>query len=183
MGWCAFEEHPEIRGVAVGALKGIRYGMTRSAHLRFFLVSLVVVLALGACQHGPGSESPRVVPAWSPPNWVHGTWTWSGEGGSITLKASMYNVEFDIRASGVTYSVDVAQIAEDGFSAINYNAGVDPTTGKRFYFVWMYAADGSATGYHFFRESADEVAASVLVWTGRVWRAETGPYYLTKQER
>lgn len=146
------------------------------------LILLLFGLALGACQQGPGSEPPRAVPAWSPPNWIHGTWTAAGDGWSVTLKASRYNVEFATRASGVAYSIDVAQVAEDGVATIHYNAAVDPTSGKRFYFVWIDTADGQPIGYHFFRIDADEISASVLAWTGRVWRDSAGPYFLSKQD-
>ena len=155
--------------------------MIHSAHLRTFLVGLVVVLVLGACQEGPGSEPPRPVPSWSPPNWIHGTWKVSGEGGSATLKASRYNVEIDIQASGLTYSLDVAQVAEDGVATVHHDAGVDPASGRRFYFVRIDAADGSATGYTFYRESANEVAGTLSVWTARGVRTDAGPFVLTKQ--
>ena len=157
----------------------IQSAMLRSARPMIFLVGSVVSLTFGACQQGPGSEPPRAVPAWSPPTWLHGTWTASGDGWSATLKASRYNVVFDTRASGVTYSIDVAQVAEDGFATVHHDAGV---LGLRFYFVRIDEAGGSSTGYTFWRLSATEIEGFVSVWDSRGVRTDTGPYPLTKQE-
>ena len=143
-------------------------------------LGLVIVAAalLAACSE---ATSAQAEPAWSPPAWLHGTWkTAASDLGSGTLKASRYNVEIDIQISGATSSYDFAQLDEDGVASIEYEVGVDADSGLRFYFIAIDAADGSATGFTFYRLSADEIEGYLFVWPAGGVRTDSDAFYLTK---
>jgi hypothetical protein len=149
-----------------------------NVHIRTVLVGLVVtsILLVTACQEGPGAQ-PRPVPTWSPPKWIHGTWTASSELASAKLVASRYNVVIDIRASGVTLGWDLAELTEDGVATITHDVGV--TGGQRHYGVTV-STPPSANIFLCFEESSTVIACYWSV-INRGQRERTGPFYLTKQ--
>ena len=102
----------------------------RSAHRRLpsMIVRTVTAAALAtvlliACEDGPGTPGP----AWAPPAWVHGTWTATGATGSLTMVASAHNLQVSMSTGGgVTVTVDMAKLAEEGIATIEYQGGSTP---------------------------------------------------------
>lgn len=96
-----------------------------------------------ACQDGAG----RPGPAWTPPAWVQGTWTWTGATGPLTMEASARNVQVAITGGGVTVTVGHGELAEEGIATIEYRAGIYSgtgfrgQTGRRYYWVNAEGAD------------------------------------------
>jgi len=133
---------------------------------------IVTITILGACSSGPGSSN-KPVPAWSPPNWMHGTWKFSGEGGSATLVASRHNVKLDFKVSGVSYTIDAAQLAEDGAASITHEAGIE--RGYRFYSLFI-ESDGEVIVLTGYRDSSTTISGYITTSTGTA-----GPIPFVKQ--
>ena len=142
---------------------------------------IAIAAVLAACSGAGAGDSSKPVPAWSPPNWMHGTWKATGDAGTATMKASRHNVEIDVSVSGISYSVDMAQLAEDGFVEIDYEVGADSDSGLRFYFVLIVAADGAATGYTFYRLSDTQIEAYQFTKPAGGVRTDSPATILTKQ--
>ena len=149
--------------------------MTRHLQLTA-LVGLVLAstLLVAACEEGPGA---RPTPAWSPPSWIHGTWTFSNELSSAKWVASRYNVVIDIRASGISIRYDLADLAEDGVVTITHDIGM--ARGQRYYEVTI-SAPPSANTFLCFQQSQTVMACYVTV-VNQGQSLTEGPFTLTKQ--
>ena len=132
--------------------------------------ALATVLLI-ACQDGAGTPD-MSGPAWAPPAWVRGTWTSTGATRSLTMEASAHNVQVSISARGVTVTVDVAKLAEEGVATIEYQGGIYSGTAfrgqtdRRYY--WLIAEGGDWALIIF---EATPATADVYVWD-----AATGSY-------
>lgn len=139
----------------------------------------VVVLAIAAgavvgCESGPGAP----IPAWSPPAWVRGTWTYAEGGEAFTLKATVHNVQVETRSGGAEWSIDLAETADSGTAAIEHDAGISDydrnypgQAGRRFY--WLNI-DGAGIAFTFFDVNGTAIDAymGTAGGVGGPWRLE-----------
>ena len=137
--------------------------------VRTLTAAAVATVLVIACQDGPGAPGP----AWAPPAWVHGTWTWTGATGSLAMEASAHNVQVSISTgAGVTVTVDVATLAEEGVATIRYQGGIysgttfQGQTDRRYYWLIAEGADWALVIFEATRTTADVY----------VWDAATGIY-------
>ena len=151
--------------------------------LRTAFAGLVVALIFAACEEGPGSspepqEPPRPVPAWSPPTWIHGTWSVSASTGSVKYTADPYNVVIDIVASGARVQFDLAQLSVDGVATITHEAGVS-RAGEQYYAVIIRIPD-STNAFTCFKVDSTTMD---LYWalTDQSGQREIEPVRLTKE--
>ena len=152
---------------------------SRAALLGLIIATAAVLVACSSA--GPG-DSGRPVPAWSPPTWLHGTWkTADSELASATLKASRYNVEIDIRVSGLTSTVDVAEIAEDGIATITHEAGVSSSLGVRYYYLKVIYGNGASQDFLMAEETSTTIIGSMTTIDVNGSRTDSGAIFLTKQ--
>ena len=153
----------------------MKHRIFRTAQLGLVIAAAAV---LSAC---PEAAPPKPVPAWAPPNWMHGTWkTAASDLGSGTLRASRFNVQVNIQTGGITQSYDFAQLQESGTVSIDYEVGVD-NRGRRYYLIAADAADGSSFGFIFERVSENELDGYIGTWYNNYLQDLVGPFYLTKQ--
>ncbi len=95
-------------------------------HVRSFAelaLAVTAVLLVAACGSGPGKADP--LPAWSPPSWMHGSWSGTGGGGpdgaipvTATVEASARNLVASFQAGGQTHGLDLAMLTEQGAASI-----------------------------------------------------------------
>ena len=137
--------------------------------VRTVTVAALATVLLIACERGPGTPGP----AWAPPAWVHGTWRWTGPTGSLTMEASAHNVQVSIgTGGGVTVTVDVAKLAEDGVATMEYHGGIYSgttfrgQTDRRYYWLIAEGADWALIIFEATLATADVY----------VWDAATGRY-------
>ena len=136
--------------------------------VRTVAAAALVMVLLIACEDGPGTPGP----AWAPPAWVHGTWTTTGATGSLTMAASAHNLQVSMSTGGgVTVTVDMAKLAEEGIATIEYQGGIYSgtsfrgQTGRRYY--WLIAG---GTDWALIIFEATPATADVYVWDAAAGR-------------
>ena len=156
--------------------------MNHRVFIRTVQVGLVIVTAalLAACSSAAPGDTGRPTPAWSPPTWLHGTWRSASELASATAKVSAYNVEIDLRASGLTTNIDIAELQEDGVATITHDAGVS-RLGERYYGLVVRYADRSSLAVIAFETSPTTIDAYMTVTDVNGSQTETGAIPMTKQ--
>ena len=157
--------------------------------VRTVMAAALATVLLIACQDGPGTpdtpdrpgtpDTPG--PAWAPPAWVHGTWTGTGATGSLTMDASARNVQVSISTGGgVTVTVDLANLAEEGAATIEYRGGIYSgttfrgQTGRRYYWLIAEGADWALIIFE-----ATPATADIYVWDAAT-RRYVGPTPVTR---
>lgn len=86
-------------------------------------LAVAAMLLVAACGKGPG-EPPEPLPAWSPPSWMHGSWSGAGTGTvmgmdvpvTATVVVSAYNLVASFEAGGEAHGLDLADLTEKGLS-------------------------------------------------------------------
>ena len=123
--------------------------------LRIAQIASIVLVAvvLAACSSSAPGEASRPVPAWSPPTWMHGTWTASGGGGQAIVEASKYNLVFRSNIGASSFTVDLADGAERGSYTIHHDAGTWHQTGDSYYELIL--TSGGATPVYLFFSRVD----------------------------
>ena len=92
-------------------------------------LAVAAVLLVAACGSGPG-DPPDPLPTWSPPDWMHGSWTGTGSAGDETtpvtgtVEVSARNLVVSFQAGGETHGLDLAMLAEQGAASITRLPGL-----------------------------------------------------------
>jgi len=155
----------------------------------FAELALVAAAALliAACSQGPG-DPPDPLPTWSPPSWMHGTWTVSsGVAGDQTtpvtgtVEVSARNLVANFQAGGTPLELDLAKRAEQGMASIKHHGG--ESDGKRYFGLLITPnAGGNAD---LFNCAEVDSATMVCTWTAgpppNTDQIEIGSVRLTKQ--
>ena len=137
-------------------------------HARGFAeLALVVtaVLLVAACGKGPG-EPPKSLPTWSPPDWMHGSWSGTGVAGdgttpvTGTVEVSAYNLEASFEAGGMAYPLDV-KMAEQGGASIHAIPGSNQ--GKPEFSIRIVPDAGGTE--HMFLCGQEDSTTMNCVWT------------------
>ena len=124
------------------------------------------VLLVAACNQGPG-EPPDPLPTWSPPSWMHGTWTGDATGpdgtalmGTVTVSAR--NVVVAIQTGGEPEGFDLAMLAEQGVASISHVGGTSDTGKQEFGIVITPNAAGPVNSF-----ACSEVDSTTMecLWT------------------
>ena len=158
--------------------------LTITSHDRFVLTTLVaicVAIVLGACADAPGTQAPTdmVVPAWSPPSWMWGTWEGRTAIGEIRVEASKYNLVYTSGSGGATLVLDLAQITEEGILTVRHDAGVWTEGPDDLYYELILTSGSAAPTYLFFSKVS---ATAIKYWTTNPTNNTVyNPTTLTKQ--
>lgn len=153
-------------------------------HATVTLAAICAVVVFVACSEGPAtpsSQTPedKVVPAWSPPSWMWGTWEGRTTVGEIRVEASKYNLIYSSGSAGAKLVLNIAQIAEEGVLTVRHDAGLwTEVTGDLYYELILTSGSAAPTYLFFSKVSATEIT---------YWRTNTtnntvyNPTSLTKQ--
>lgn len=142
-------------------------------HVRSFAeLALIVtaVLLVAACGSGPG-EPPKPTPTWSPPDWMHGTWSAASPAPDTpitgTVEVSAYNLVAKLQAGGSPLELDV-KMAEQGGASIQSVPGTNQ--GKPEFVIRVVVDAGAAT--HSFLCVQEDSTRMNCIWT-RMTPADT----------
>lgn len=133
----------------------------------FAELALVVtaVLLVAACGSGPGKADP--LPAWSPPAWMHGSWSGTGAGGADgattvtgTVEVSAYNVKASFKAGDMVYPLDLKMAEQGGASIQPVPAGANAN--ERMYNI-LITPSGEAPPYSFMCAEEDSTTMSCIL--------------------
>ena len=94
-------------------------------------LAVAAMLLVAACGKGPG-EPPEPLPTWSPPTWMHGSWSGTGMVTvmdmdvlvTATVEVSAYNLVASFEAGGEAHGLDLADLTEKGVASIQRSPGV-----------------------------------------------------------
>ena len=137
----------------------------------------IAMILTSACAEGPGTS--RVVPAWSPPSWMWGTWEGRTTVGEIRVEASRYNLVYTGGSGGARLVLDIAQITEEGILTVRYDAGVWNEGPDDLYYELILTSGSAAPTYLFFSKVSE---TAIKYWvTNPTSNTVYNPTTLTKQ--
>ena len=134
-------------------------------------LAVTAVLLVAACGGGPG-EAPDPKPVWSPPDWMHGSWsgTATGADGTAitgTVEVTAYNLVVAIETGSGTEGFDLAQLADQDVATILHVAGTSDTGTRQFAFMIKPNAGGTVNEF-----VCSEVDSTTM---GCLWTQTTPP--------
>ena len=123
------------------------------------------VLLIAACNQGPG-EPPK--PAWSPPDWMHGSWTGIGARPdetvvTATAEVSASNLKVSFQAGGVTFPLDLAQLTGQGAASVLADTGKSDD-GKNYYTI-VITPNAAGEPVHTFQCTEVDSTTMDCLWT------------------
>ena len=138
--------------------------------------ALALVLLVGGCSKAP-AVTPEPLPSWSPPLWMHGSWSATGDMIDVTLVATAHNIVIEIQLGGEPFKFDLKQKSEGGTATVLHH--VEVLDGQRTYAVSI-AEGGSRDDFICAEVDATTMSCSWLYETPTGDEIPNGPFLLMK---